>query len=224
MKNVCIRLRLKNFKNTAIKRNLDTLNIKLQSYSVLKTVAPLANEVQAVSEKNDTNENDLNDTFLLNEVFQDRVDILVSEDKKIHTKATWLGIQDQVYHIDSFLEKVVSENPDLIDYNVLSITKKYFGAINLQDSFFDSFRQDYNGFDRWFNRKADEIAYVTHSREYILSFLYVKVEDKTENYMNITPVLPPKKRLKIGSFKVVSNGVRLGERFLKIIFDNAPAV
>ena len=31
----------------------------------------------------------------------------------------------------------------------------------------------------------------------------------------------PKKRLKIGSFKVILNGYRLGERFLKIIFDNA---
>ena len=30
-----------------------------------------------------------------------------------------------------------------------------------------------------------------------------------------------KKSLKIGTFKVVSNGVRLGERFLKIVFDNA---
>ena len=31
----------------------------------------------------------------------------------------------------------------------------------------------------------------------------------------------PKKRLKIGTFKVISNGLRLGERFVKIIFDNA---
>jgi hypothetical protein len=32
-----------------------------------------------------------------------------------------------------------------------------------------------------------------------------------------------KKRLKTATFKVISNGVRLGERFLKIIFDNALA-
>ena len=55
----------------------------------------------------------------------------------------------------------------------------------------------------------------------ILSFLYLKVEGPTENYFDITPPLKPKKRLKIGTFKVVSNGVRLGERFLKIIIDNA---
>ena len=32
---------------------------------------------------------------------------------------------------------------------------------------------------------------------------------------------PPKRRLKIGTFKVEMNGFKLGERFLKIIFDNA---
>jgi len=202
-------------------KKLNTLNIKLQSYSVLKTVAPWAKEVQTVSTKIDANANDINDTRLLNEVFQGRVDILISEDKKIHAKAIQLGIQEQVFRIDGFLEKVVSENPDLIDYSVLSVTKKHFGDINLQDQFFDSFRRDYNGFDRWFNKKSDEIAYVTHKGKRILSFLYVKVEDENENYSDIVPVFTPKRRLKIGTFKVLSNGVRLGERFLKIIFDNA---
>lgn len=199
----------------------DNLNIKLQSYAVLKTVAPIAPEVQVVSDQADTNDNDINDSKLLNEVFQGRVDILVTEDRKIHTKAETLGIQDQVFRIDAFLEKVISENPDLIDYSVLSVTKKHFGEINLADSFFDSFRKDYDGFDGWFNKKADEIAYVTHKEDAILSFLYVKTEDEAEYYADITPVFAPKRRLKIGTFKVVSNGVRLGERFLKIVFDNA---
>ncbi len=202
-------------------KKLNTLNIKLQSYSVLKSVAPLADDVQAVSNQIDINENDINDTWLLNEVFQGRVDILISEDKKIHTKAARLGIQDRVYCIDGFLEKVVSENPDLVNYNVLSVTKKHFGEIDLQDPFFDSFRRDYDEFDRWFNKKADEIAYVSYNNDQILSFLYVKVEDEAENYADINPPFVPKRRLKIGTFKVVSNGVRLGERFLKIIFDNA---
>ena len=49
----------------------------------------------------------------------------------------------------------------------------------------------------------------------------MKVEDTDEKYNDIEPRFIPKKRLKIGTFKVVSNGVRLGERFLKIIVDNA---
>ena len=42
-----------------------------------------------------------------------------------------------------------------------------------------------------------------------------------ENYTNITPLFKPRKRLKVGTFKVVSNGFKIGERFIKIIFDNA---
>jgi len=54
-----------------------------------------------------------------------------------------------------------------------------------------------------------------------VSFLYVKVEDEREPYADITPSFAPKRRLKIGTFKVAMNGYKLGERFLKIIFDNA---
>ena len=208
-------------KNNSNQNSLNDLKRKLDNYSVLKTIAPLSNEVQKVSSCTDKNKNDLNDTKLLNEVFQNRVDILISEDRKIHNKALSLNIQYKVYNIDSFLAKIVSENPNLINYNVLSVKKEYFGNIDLKDTFFDSFRSDYEGFDKWFNKKADEIAYVTYNKKKLLSFLYVKVEENTENYFDIDPVFKPKKRLKIGTFKVVSNGVRLGERFLKIIFDNA---
>jgi hypothetical protein len=38
---------------------------------------------------------------------------------------------------------------------------------------------------------------------------------------DITPIFEMKRRLKIGTFKVNSTGFRLGERFLKIIFDTA---
>ena len=198
-----------------------TLGVKLESYEVLKTTSPLLQQVIAVSDSIDVNQNDKNDTILLNEVYCERIEFLITEDKKIHRKAELLGISDRVFKIDSFLEKVVSENPDLVDYKVLSVTKKLFGEIKLSDSFFDSFKEDYKGFDKWFLKKSDEIAYVTTNQGNILSFLFLKVEGKEENYSDITPIFTPKKRLKIGTFKVISNGVRLGERFIKIIFDNA---
>lgn len=55
----------------------------------------------------------------------------------------------------------------------------------------------------------------------LVAFLYLKVEEKTENYSDIDPVFGAKRRLKIGTFKVELNGYKLGERFLKIAFDNA---
>ena len=203
------------------KQTVDTFRVKLESYEVLKTISPLKPEVKEISQKFDVNTNDKNDTLLLNEIFCERIDFLITEDRKIHKKAELLGISDRVYRIDEFLEKVLSENPNFVDYKVLSVTKKYFGEININDPFFDSFKEDYEDFEKWFLKKSDEIAYVTIHNGHILSFLYLKVEDRDENYSDITPVFNPKKRLKIGTFKVISNGVRLGERFLKIIFDNA---
>jgi len=198
-----------------------TMGVKLQSYHVMKVSAPLNDDVKKVSSTIDTTENDNNDTLLLNEVYSKRVDFLITEDKKIHTKAKHLGIADFVFYIEQFIEKAVRENPELVDYKTLAVKKEYFGNINLQSSFFDSFRGDYQGFDQWFNRKSEEIAYVCSYEGEINSFLFLKKEGKEEDYSDIQPPLPPKERLKIGTLKVTANGFKLGERFLKIIFDNA---
>ena len=54
-----------------------------------------------------------------------------------------------------------------------------------------------------------------------MGFLYIKLENIEENYTDITPPFPRARRLKIGTLKVGLNGYRIGERFLKIVFDNA---
>ncbi|MBP1640174.1 MAG: hypothetical protein H6Q17_1757 [Bacteroidetes bacterium] len=196
---------------------------KLDSYEQIQIPTPLHRKVKEVSSIMDLNENDRNDSILLNEVYAGRVDILITEDKKIHQKAESLGISNKVYKIDGFLEKIFSEHPDLIDYKVLNVQKKHFGHINLDDDFFLSLKEDYPGFEKWFVKKTDEVAYITQNKTngLILSFLYLKVEKEDESYSDIIPIFAPKKRLKVGTFKVINNGFRLGERFLKIIFDNA---
>ncbi len=205
------------------KITVETFMAKLNSYEQIQIPSPLQTIVKEVSDLLDVNENDINDSILLNEVYTERVDILITEDKKIHLKAEKLGISERVFKIDSFLEKIFSEHPDLVDYKVLNVQKKQFGNIDINDDFFLSLKEDYNGFEKWYIKKSDDQAYVTSNKSngLILSFLYLKVENKNENYSDIFPIFAPKKRLKIGTFKVINNGFRLGERFLKIVFDNA---
>lgn len=211
---------------TEVKKHADPLVVralerKFQSYKALKTRAPDTPEIAELRRK-DQNDNDRVDTSMLAEVAADRVDILISEDRGVHRKAAQLGFASRVFTIDAFLEKVTAENPAQADYKVLSVRKILFGDLNLQDTFFDSFRADYPGFNAWFNRKADEWAYVcTSDKGDVLAFLYLKREGPDENYTDISPALTPAQRLKIGTFKVVVNGFKLGERFLKIVFDNA---
>jgi hypothetical protein len=158
------------------------MSIKLSNYQILKTEAPLHDDVKKIGLKIDTTSNDRDDTRLLNELYCDRVDLLISEDKKIHVKAELLGIGVKVFRIESFLEKVLSENPEFVDYKVLSVKKEYFGKIELKDLFFDSFREDYVGFDKWFNKKADNEAYICYDNSVLSAFLFLKVEDEKESY------------------------------------------
>jgi hypothetical protein len=188
----------------------------------LKTTAPVSSKVQQVG-ANDKTDNDRIDTLLINELYVDRVDILITEDRGLRKKAAALGIADRAFTIESFLEKCVSENPELVNYKVLAVQQLAFGKVDVQSEFFNSFREDYGGgaFDKWFNRKADETAYVCHEGNELVAFLYLKVEGRDEYYGDIEPRFGQKRRLKIGTFKVELNGYRLGERFLKIVFDNA---
>lgn len=198
-----------------------TLERKLASYKTLKTTATDTPAIAKLRAE-DQIENDEVDTSMLAEVAADRVDVLITEDRGIHHKAARLGLGGRVFTIDAFLEKVNAENPALADYKVLAVKKALFGEVDLTDAFFDSFRTDYQGFDKWFNRKADETAYVcTSDSGEIVAFLYLKREGADENYSDIEPPFKRAQRLKIGTFKVISNGYKLGERFLKIVFDNA---
>ena len=161
--------------------------------------------------------------YLLNAIASNCADLLISEDEKIHAVAKSLNLADKVLDIDQFLEKVFADNPEMVDYKVLNVQKIPFGKIDLDDSFFLSLKKDYMGFAEWFQRKRNETAYITFNSKNgkLLSFLYLKIEGPEENYADIQPAFPQKKRLKVGTFKVIRNGFRLGERFLKIIFDNA---
>lgn len=98
-----------------------------------------------------------------------------------------------------------------------------FSSINLDDVFFDSLKEDYPEFIDWFARKSvgDEEAFVLFGEEGRLQgFLYMKKEsDEVDD--EIIPVMEPKKRLKVGTFKIDAHDTRLGEKFIKKIMDRA---
>lgn len=101
---------------------------------------------------------------------------------------------------------------------------KRFADINIEDTFFDSLRASYPEFNDWFARKAaaGEQAYVFYGDDgNVNDFLYLKPEN--EALTDVEPVLPAKRRLKVGTFKLLSRGTRRGERFMKKIMDQAVA-
>ena len=209
---------LKSYKDKNMQELYET---RLPAYTILKSVSVPQEEFLAQLPKEES-ANDKIDHQLLCEVFNSRVDLLITEDRKLREKAQKLGIGQKVYSINEFVSEKTEEFPELISYKMLSVKKELFGDIDLNDVFFDSLKEAYPDFIPWFNKKSEEEAYVCRTDEGVIKgFLYIKTEDQSENYSSIEPIFLPKKRLKVGTFKVDASGFRLGERFIKIIFDNA---
>jgi len=102
-----------------------------------------------------------------------------------------------------------------------NIESKYFKNININDDFFTSLKTDYKKFIDWFDKKSCEnkYAFTLYEDNKLMAFLYLKLEADTDE--NISPQLEVKKRLKVGTFKIDAHGTKLGERFIKKIFDIA---
>ena len=107
----------------------------------------------------------------------------------------------------------------------MDLQVQQFSDIDLNDSFFDSLRASYPEFNEWYNKKAaaGATAYCYYVDNELKDFLYLKIEE--EELSDLTPALPAKKRLKVGTFKVDNDNrhTTRGERFMKKIMDMAIA-
>lgn len=101
-----------------------------------------------------------------------------------------------------------------------NILRVRFRDVDLADPFFDSLKESYQEFDDWFHRKSEEEAYILRNDQgQLRAFVYLKIEHGPVT--DITPPLNTNICLKIGTFKIDAHGTRLGERFVKKIFDTA---
>lgn len=103
-----------------------------------------------------------------------------------------------------------------------TITLKQFADIDLNDTFFDSLKEDYPEFKAWFEKKSKDNskAYVQYTNNNLQAFLYLKNESG-EELSDVTPTRPACNRLKVGTFKIDAHNTKLGERFVKKIMDSA---
>ena len=198
---------------------------KLEAYNYLVPMPIDDIDFVNIISKYSNDENSQIDNKFLYQVYKGLVDYLITDDKGILAKARELYLDDFVLSSSEFLNLVEKKYPSFITYKVLSIKLCKISSLDINDPFFETLRQDYEGikFNHWFEKKArsGEDAYVFKNSKGLQGFLYLKIEDENESYSDIEPTFKPKKRLKVGTFKINSTGLRVGERFLKIIFDYA---
>jgi hypothetical protein len=98
----------------------------------------------------------------------------------------------------------------------MEVKKVLFAECDLNDSFFESLKDDYLEFDKWFQKKIlnSEEAYIIKNIDSIEGFLYLKKENEEISLKN--QVLPAKERIKIGTLKTTETiqGRKYGEGFL----------
>lgn len=101
-----------------------------------------------------------------------------------------------------------------------NICHKSFGDIDLNDNFFNSLKADYPKFVKWYQEKKNQDAFVQYDiNGNIIGFLYLKIEENCVD--DIRPQIKANKILKVGTFKIIAHGTKMGEQFIKIIMDYA---
>ena len=158
----------------------------------------------------------------LNQIMANHADYLITDNIASHRLAEVLGIGEQIYTIEEFLERCCFEHRSLDVNKGIAIRRTVFGHLNFSDPFFDTFRKDYSPYyEIWLKKKEKDPVYVAFEKARIKALLKLKIEDSKEDYADIIPPLPIVRRLKISAMKVDYTGEKLGQRFLHIIFMQA---
>ena len=181
--------------------------------------APTRNRVEGLLGLSTVSPNDAVDNALLAAVEADAVDYLITEDAGIHRKARRLQLTDRVLLVTSALDLF----RDLLGFRpppppfVRSVKAH---AVDPRDPIFDSFRQDYAGFDDWLakaRRDHRDAWTIDQPSGECAAVVIVKKEDGREIGLTAQRVL------KLCSFKVApsANGTKFGELLLKTVFEYA---
>jgi predicted nucleic acid-binding protein len=209
---------LKDLKRDKNKDRQDITLSKLNKYTKMPNPAtPTAEFINTVGQKK---ENDEVDNTQLFQVFKSYVDYFITEDKGIHDKAAKRSLKNKVLSLSEGLkilkEKytlIIPQHPLLQECSVREIENE------INDIFFDSLRESYNGFNDWFLKCARENrrCYLLRVDSKIAAILIFHIEKQSDhNLPNVNT-----DALKMCTLKVAETvfGYRLGELFLNKMFD-----
>ena len=173
-----------------------------------------------------TSTKDACDNNILYALERNAAHALVTEDQGLHRKAREYGLSDRVYFIQSahdwisrLHEPCKIELPHIEDVELHTLTDQ------IEDLFFDSLRDGYDGFNDWFRSKAIEgrraWVYREDGRKSISALCIYTVQSNER--INISGDVLAGDSLKLCTFKVGEEvrGRKVGELFLKAAFQHA---
>ena len=204
------------------KERKDIVLSRLNQYSKIDNPPVLSKEEREELGLKESNDNDKVDNNILFALYRGAVNVLVTNDEGIHKKASHIGIQDKVYRLEQMLHFLKRYSNKPIEHTYTGVQECYLYELDKTQSFFNSLRQSYDGFDNWYQKSAEEQRKcwcIQDDKEKIVAICIYKHEQDeklTDNGQKVNG-----KILKLCTFKVDSaaRGKKLGERLLFIAFD-----
>jgi predicted nucleic acid-binding protein len=162
-----------------------------------------------------SNAHDKVDDALIYAVYRDAVEFLISEDKRLTSKALKVNLRNRVFSVDEAVEVFGKSLPKKQLKRPPALIEELVHNLNLRDTFFDSVREEYPKFDEWFRKVSREgrKCWVHSEQGSIRDLLIFKDENEP---IDSVPPFPSKRRLKLCTFKATSSGHRIGELFIKL--------
>lgn len=205
-------------------RKLSMLS-RIEKYEMLEDVDTFSDEILSKYDIGDKKDNDNVDNAILAATYNNAVHFLVTEDRGIHKKASRLNITDNVLYLQQIVDVLKRLHPIEKEVFHPNLKKLPLHKLNVEDVFFDSLKEDYNGFKHWFNGSAAEgrKAWINMDiySEQINAILIYKSE--TDEIVTNDHKALPSKAIKVSTFKVGEKirGRRVGELLFKTVFEYA---
>lgn len=185
-------------------------------YPQLPDPPPLTPALTKVIGTSEAGSNNWVDDMLVAALEADAVDLLVSEDKGVRKKARRMGLDGRVLTLDEAI-RILGGTPPIVAPPAVRSVKAH--ALPKDDPIFESFREDYPGFDDWFARcrRQHRQAWKIDGSPTLAAFCIVK-DDEEHPGLDLGA-----RPLKLCSFKVAPafNGFKYGELLLKTVFDHS---
>lgn len=195
---------------------------RLKQYSQIENPPILSDQECNELGLSQSNDNDKVDNNVLFALYRGAVHLLVTNDEDIHRKASKIGLQDKVYRLEQFLlllQRYTTE-PFVFDYT--GVKERFLYEIDKNQPFFESLRQSYDDFDRWFQKCATDRRRcwcIEDGNGNVVAICIYKHEQDAR--LTDNGEITPGRILKLCTFKVdtKARGKKLGERLLYIAFD-----
>src|SRR5690606_19532364 len=117
-------------------KQVEIIKAKLKAYNLINEYSKHDEKFDEMLKDLTISKNDLIDNELLYQIYNNVIDVLITEDKKMLQKANILLIRSKVFTIDEYMLFYKENNPDLVKYKVLSVEEVFIKDVNINDPFF----------------------------------------------------------------------------------------